>query len=76
MAVSRVNQYGTLSVNDGVPVKGHTEGDLNELNLPMMAYLGGCPTEVWHGPTTFKPGLHGAIQRVGFNTEGRLQYRG
>jgi len=63
VSVFRVNQLGGLSVNGGRPVKGHSEGQLTELNLPMSIYLGGYPSSYNH-QVGLTSGFRGAIQRV------------
>lgn len=66
VSVFRINQLGGLSVNGGRPVRGHSAGQLIELNLPMSIYVGGYPAGYNRraGPTS---GFHGAIQRVYFS---------
>jgi len=61
--VFRVNQLGGLSVNGGRPVKGHSAGQLTELNLPMSIYVGGYPAS-YNRQAGLTSGFHGAIQRV------------
>lgn len=63
VSIFRMNQFGSLAINFGVPSRGYSDGDLKELNLPMTLFLGGYAGEynVQAGVTT---GFHGAIQRV------------
>jgi len=63
VSVYRVNQLGGLSVNGGRPVKGHSTGQLMELNLPMTIYVGGYPAS-YNRQAGISSGFHGAIQRV------------
>jgi len=63
VSVYRVNQLGVLSVNGGRPVKGHSSGQLTELNLPMSVYVGGFPAN-YNRQARLTSGFQGAIQRV------------
>lgn len=58
-----MNQFGSLTINFGVPSRGYSDGDLKELNLPMTLYLGGYPGE-YNAQAGVTAGFHGAIQRV------------
>ena len=62
--VSRKNQLGLLTLNDALPVKGRSTGNLRELNLPQRLYLGGYPGGIYHPDSAVNAGLIGAIQRV------------
>jgi len=63
VSVFRINQLGGLSVNGGRPVKGHSAGQLTELNVPMTIYVGGHPAN-YNRQASLTFGFHGAIQRV------------
>ena len=62
--ISRKNQLGLLTLNDALPVKGRSEGNLRELNLPLHLYLGGYPGGIYHPDSAASGGLMGAVQRV------------
>jgi len=62
--VSRKNQLGLLTLNDALPVRGRSVGNLRELNLPQRLYLGGYPGGIYHPDSSVSAGLLGAIQRV------------
>lgn len=62
--VQRIKRHGTLSLNEAIPVKGRSMGLLEELNLPLLLYVGGYPGGVYHPDSGVTGGFHGAIQRV------------
>ena len=63
VAIYRMNQFGSLSLNGATPVKGYSEGELKELNLPMTMFIGGYPGE-YNPEAGIISGFYGAIQRV------------
>ena len=64
VTVFRTNRFGQLSVNGARPVSGQSDGQLDELNLPSIVYLGGYPGSQYNPDAGITSGFHGAIQRV------------
>ncbi|XP_067005728.2 agrin-like [Anabrus simplex] len=63
--VSRLNQEGTLQLDDGLVLKGSSGPPLNELNLELPLYVGGVPAIVeTNRDAAIMTGLDGAIQRL------------
>ena len=69
VSIFRMNQFGSLTLNDMEPVKGHSNDPLKELNLPQFVYLGGYKWDMSrnfgkHMKQVTQSGLHGVVQRV------------
>nr|CAD7395884.1 unnamed protein product [Timema cristinae] len=66
--VTRLNQEGTLQLDDGSEIRGSSVPPLNELNLELPLYIGGVPSlsEV-NRDAAMTSGLIGAVQRLIIN---------